>query len=367
MAAVKRRQSFIHLLKGCTADDLHHLANFDELAKKVKFYCAEEKAVRPLTRAQISELGWPLVWILARYSPRYIFLSRRLPSTEGLVAKMKVFENKMRWKWHFRRVPGALPAFAVDAPSAACRTIVAPELTAWLGRLRRQVVAGARMAFARSKFFCSHANTSGIDMLGLRLLRHSTVHISKCDKEPGFVIVNKADHVTAMRNLLASPVYEEVTAISNDADLRRRVYRLAKLISDHEGDEIGRLCTKSLRHPSASIEARLQDTCKSHKEDGNVGFRNIHGCPSYLFSGLSGYIAWCLRKRFAALRAVHLVKSSQQIVEDIRGIRLPQGEQLHFVRLDVRDFFLSGSLGTIMSTIRASAWNSRRSQLVEEF
>ena len=169
-----------------------------------------------------------------------------------------------------------------------------------------------------------------------------------------------------MRNLLASPVYEEVTAISNDADLRRRVYRLAKLISDHEGDEIGRLCTKSLRHPSASIEARLQDTCKSHKEDGNVGFRNIHGCPSYLFSGLSGYIAWCLRKRFAALRAVHLVKSSQQIVEDIRGIRLPQGEQLHFVRLDVRDFFLSGSLGTIMSTIRASAWNSRRSQLVEE-
>ena len=207
----RRRLEFARLVKDISVSDLASLVNFGFVADKVKKYIGATREVVPLDSSDFAKLGWPLVWLLGRYSNKHIFLTRRAPNIVALAKQMRDFEQRVYWRWVFRKDPGSQPQFRVKGPIQRCYAAVPPELRAWCARLRSSVIGAAGRARAAARFNPVHVNASAIDRAGLRLLRASRFQISKSDKEPGFTIAEPSDYNAVVDSLLHNGAYEEVS------------------------------------------------------------------------------------------------------------------------------------------------------------
>ena len=93
----------------------------------------------------------------------------------------------------------------------------------------------------------------------------------------------------------------------------------------------------------ASFDANLKVQCKSHKPAGRVGWRNLHCCPLAANFGLSSWVAQQLSE---LLVHSYLPKSTGCLIEMLRST--PVDASCHLYRLDVDQFFMSGSCPSLV-------------------
>ena len=97
-----------------------------------------------------------------------------------------------------------------------------------------------------------------------------------------------------------------------------------------------------------SVVSRLQMTVKTHKPPGLIAPRQLHCSPLWGYEGLARRVALQLRSLLAD--RVHLVKDSRAASRLVNAT-VYSGE-IALVKLDVKDFFLAGSVSQIVSVFR---------------
>jgi hypothetical protein len=97
---------------------------------------------------------------------------------------------------------------------------------------------------------------------------------------------------------------------------------------------LSNLLNKSLRH--GSITCSMQINVKTHKSP--IGYRPIHAATSFGYEGLSRWVAMALTIELKPCH--HLLRDSMDLKTQLEGRVFPY---LTMYRLDVKDFFLSGT------------------------
>ena len=172
-----------------------------------------------------------------------------------------------------------------------------------------------------------------------------TLHLSQWtievnDKDGGFSLMTRQDHICIHKEITAK-FYKEV----NISELRvheryESHFKLARRIAGVEGDpDVARLINRSLTVDRATFTAWLRTTCKSHKEPGRISHRNLHTCPTYAFKGLSKWVARQIQSILC--QHPHILRNSADFVQKISLI--PAESHHYFVKLDLKDFYMSGS------------------------
>ena len=93
MARAERR--FAYLIKDLSEGDLAALLDHERMESRVFDYKFDERTVY-----QCAE-PWPIVWLLARTSPKFVFHGKEVPKMETLRRDANSFVNRLAWKYHF--------------------------------------------------------------------------------------------------------------------------------------------------------------------------------------------------------------------------------------------------------------------------
>lgn len=96
------------------------------------------------------KVPWPIVWVLARFSRKHIFSSRKLPPPEWMCSAMQDFGQRIRWKWFFRNSSAPKPSIVFRSTSH-CGHVVDPGLVFWLDRFHQQMIGEMLPSLQASK------------------------------------------------------------------------------------------------------------------------------------------------------------------------------------------------------------------------
>jgi hypothetical protein len=180
---------------------------------------------------------------------------------------------------------------------------------------------------------------------GLAILKSNGWLVVPGDKEAVFVLVEKPDLVKVALEFLGKPYYIETRKDADDLKLVRDEYcKVACMVEKVTGiNGISDHLKSSLSMKGASLTANLRLLCKTTKGDGLVTFRNVHGGPPYLFSGLGAWVAHDLTRN---LKGLYLLKDSRQYVKELKDRVFP--DQINSTSLDVEEFYMSGEFDELI-------------------
>ncbi|CAE7505839.1 unnamed protein product, partial [Symbiodinium microadriaticum] len=212
----------------------------------------------------------------------------------------------------------------------------------WMVRnMKDCVLSECRKAISRARYDRSYANILPLTSFGLRLLRRSGLKAIPNDTDGGYALETKAEHREVHAEILNSGVYEEFPDFMVHTEINNAVTSycdLCYLIAKHCGEpRLAWELRKSLQQ--GRLIATLKPTCKSYKLMGEVSHRPVHALPDYAFAGSSKWVSKELMKDLRGRE--YLVKDTAQFVKSIS--RYTAREDHFFMKLDIKDYFLSGT------------------------
>merc|ERR1712115_255854 len=86
---------FRSLIRGMTIRDLGYLSHFDRLRSRLYYY--DEALPRPRHPVTSDKISWITMWVLTRFSKKFIQRPSRLPSMEKLKRDRTNWFNRMKW------------------------------------------------------------------------------------------------------------------------------------------------------------------------------------------------------------------------------------------------------------------------------
>ena len=107
--------------------------------------------------------------------------------------------------------------------------------------------------------------------------------------------------------------------------------------------------------------ASLITTIKTHKGNGFIEHRNIHAAANPKCRGLSFWVSGVLDDELKQLP--HLLMSSEHLVSLLPGVVIQPGDKL--VRIDLKHFFMSGSVASLSNGASAIVGNRAKHMLVK--
>jgi hypothetical protein len=280
------------------------LANFSILAQNVYLLHGDDQFVSKIDTLSYST-PWPIIWLLTRYSPKHIFNTRAPPEEIKIHKDFLAFENKIKWKYVFRNADPTQRRFPIKKPPKSCYAVVAIELTAWSGELRKAVLGLTRDA---QKWFKNHKPPRDtLQQFAFRQFDRSELVAIPTDKDGGFTILQSSRRIAELKSLMGGTTYREVSRVMeiDPHKIRSQYYRLCAKISHHE-DEQGLYSALVSSWSEQHLTAQIMLNCKSHKDP--IEFRNIHSAPKSAFNGLSSYFDKKLGQKLKTLP--HLVRDS---------------------------------------------------------
>ena len=335
---------FVAMMRNATVEDWIWIYHFEEIQKKVMFYNEDEEKCIPVDEAEFT-IPWPMVLLCGRHHTKHIFVCKRHPPAEILSRDLKNFRNRVAWKWHFRKDATPLPSIYVE-----CKNHVVPyteklpkTLNSWIDGLRHEVMTKAEEMRTLGKHRW-RSNMIPIIKYGIKLFKQYKIVAVKNDKDPGFTLMTREQYDEAFAGVFEmrashEPIYVRWGGMQRKEDDERRLYiQLAKKVEELEDEDgLKRAICRSLSLPRATRVARMDITCKSHKP--TVAFRPLHTATNYAYKGLS---IWLSQKIRSYLRKFdYLLKDSAFLVKDLESLDV--WPTYVIVKLDIKDFFLSGN------------------------
>ena len=116
-------------------------------------------------------------------------MANKLPDLDLVRKYMVAFENKFKWRWHFRACAYQRPSLLVKPAghiTPSCLCLVDPALTRWLGECRCRVIVACKKAFSKARNAPVHCNVHAVAPWASRLMDRFGVALLPNDKDPGF-------------------------------------------------------------------------------------------------------------------------------------------------------------------------------------
>ena len=302
-------------------------------------------------------LPWPIAWVLGRFNLKHRHVYKP-PLAERVRDQCIDLERKLLWRWHRDNkgfLDGEAPWRISDVPVAEYPKLPTPELRFWLSNLRQAVMGAFRRVKNAYDRGVGMRNMIGITRLGFKMLRESELCAMPCDKEGLFCTMPTTVPVLLHKRVFeTSGYYEDVDPEELHESFAFQVYRsLAKRIARLEPDESSQLCMAAAINRSwrsgRRFYSHLITNIKSHKPPGEVGVRNIHASSVNKREGLSRWVARELQSPLTG--HVWFLTSSAQLVADIRTVIAEDSD--YFVKLDVRDFYMTGTPSELTNSIKS--------------
>ena len=165
------------------------------------------------------------------------------------------------------------------------------------------------------------------------------LHLIPTDKDGGMVLVSHSGLLQAIKQLTDMRWYTPVTR-HDFVDIWQDYYDAVRAITvDNNSLRCALLGDAVLAKNDDNMVAKLHYTCKSHKPNGAVVLRPIH---SYVKTPLAPGHRWLASQLDPILsQTPHLLKDSNDLMTRLKHLKVPAG--CRAIKLDVKDFYLSGS------------------------
>ena len=347
-----------NLMGGAEAADWELVLNSESMSSRVLML---DYDMKECIHAPVDVIPWPIMFVAARYSLKHLLTGRQKPSAQVMTKFTTNFTNRVLWHWSLQDEECALAPLRLkhrnDVLSYSGK-IPPPGLLAWCRTFRRKTTETAEYAAWNDKtMWC---NTLPLVPFAARILRQSNVCLLPNGKDGGWSIILRSLRPSLDMDILGGSMYTKVAA--DDYDLlvqqtRRESLGLARRIAKvEEMDGTVGVMMKSWKN--SSIVATLNATVKSHKSAGEVSLRAIHGGAP---SSLASWSIWLSNQLRPLLQDLpHLIKDSRSMVRHIRTLEKKfQGSLL--VQIDLKDFYLSGSVESIIEELGEGFSGERRS------
>lgn len=321
-------------MRGASQADLGWLTKVNTLHKSIYVY---NHSSRSVAKSDMNTVPWPITCLLGRYHTKHMFTPRRTPSVSDIQDDMAHIMYKISWRIPFHkgrqshidsssndtRLCRVVP---MKIKHRACPHLLEPEAKAWLHECKRRITEAALKGASRwMAGGAQHANNFPLIWFAIRSLgRAGSVFLS--DKDGGFVVVNTKDMKDIFLNIAQSNLYRVESDRSYEIEVPGYRFRQKRICHPIEAIEESRGIGLRMMAGTeqGSFCARMQLICKTHKEPGNVSFRNIHASPVYALKPLAAWVADQLQT---------VLCDQPQILSDTA----------HFVRLIQNKTFPSGS------------------------
>ena len=299
------------------------------------------------------DIPWPVKWLFLHRHRKHIFRSNSLPNLAKIDAQLSNFADKLKGKWNFRH--NGFPSHGFNVPrrpsTPPFRGQVDSSLQFLINHLRGKVMGAAREAVRRARWRQrAWSNTSGLEKLARKLLQEGPYVAIPNDKNARFSLVLRSEVPVITQTILESPVYlpwNDSAALPTD--IIREYLQLCKKVSRAVGDpDLCQYLSKTAYYPDSRLFSTLHLTVKDHKDAGSVTCRPVHSTPRYKLSGLAAWIRSSITDKLDAA-APHLVRDSLDLrsrLEALRGL-----DRCHFLKVDIKDFYLKGTPEEILPCI----------------
>ena len=343
----RAERRFAWLLEDASREDLASIKNFKNVSANIYEY-------DPVTMSTRSPVGyaWQVLWLLGSHNTKHIFCSNSKPKAAMYTKDAKNFTDKIRWRVKLRGQEGASIRTARSRNTVPFRGVSPAPVDAWCYRFQKffamQAVKACKAAHLAR---CSNMSRLVRNALSTIKRHRDTWTVLKNDKDGGFSIVDITALRRAMHQTLQTDTYRLTEYGEFDpAQITRDTNNLCKLIAETEEEPA---LQRELSRPTRSkgrgkFVSRLQVTCKTHKDQGDVSLRPIHASCGYILAGPGKWLAIQIRKRLASL-APHLVRDSRDAAQRLNTTILAEPAKLG--KLDLKDFFLSGSRAELVRDV----------------
>jgi len=361
-ARVKKR--FSQLMEGLNLADVASLVNFEFMTSKCLEFDPHCRAVFAGER-----VPWPIVWLLSRTHPKFIFQPKKLPPPDAVRDAIMGFVNRVNWRYALRD----------DKTKPLIKTAKGKRTPPYLGILpgalshwSHKVLSNVMGEYDRCKkrFLATKpVRTPALVAFALSLMKRYKLTALQNDKDGGFSVFPTEQYGEVESLVFEKGIYEYVGQGELNALLRcarSEADTIATTIAEYEKDpRVKSQLLKPLSNGGRSI-AVLQMKIKSHKDAGEVVPRPLHTSVQYLWEGFGRWLIIQLRERLHALGCQnHLMKNSEHAKEVIEAAKVDGGEV--FVRLDISDFFLSGTIDQLSDDILSTFDSSdKRCSIIKE-
>ena len=132
---------------------------------------------------------------------------------------MVAFENKFKWRLHFRACAYQRPSMLVKPAghiTPSCLVLVDPALTRWLGECRCRVIVACKKAFSKARNAPVHCNVHAVAPWARRLMDRFGLALLPNDKDPGFSLMHRSVLEDLHSEMLQNNVYNEVSPMVLD-------------------------------------------------------------------------------------------------------------------------------------------------------
>ena len=316
-----------------------------------------------------ADVPWPIRFLLGKFNAKHVLVGDKLPQFRIVREDLDNFINQVKWRHFYRKRPKGsklIPQLRRRTPW--CPYAADSSLEFMLQEIRRNVL-GHVTAVRRKRRFAARgfSNTSNLVRYALKLLERSNLAASKVDKGHGFAVCHRDEDTAAELTFLqSSKVYVEIFPHDVNLDsLHKQYCMLASRICDAEKHDNlyenlhSQLC-RSLYTKGAHHIAVLNKTVKVHKPVGEVTMRPIHAASKFLFAGISFWVVGELRDAMAGLP--HMLSDSFAAHKALHGMPCSPTDRL--IQIDLKDFFLSGSMKELVADIATLLPRSKRTELV---
>jgi hypothetical protein len=339
--------SFKALLHNFGITDYRWLLEFDSLRSSV--YLMSECGLKAYTPSEHSTVPWPIIWLLARYHKKHRLLEGRVPPISMLRDYLQRFENKIKWRWYFRHEQSnaslsiARSKLLKGHITKSFPRIVPPELRYWIYSVRRSIMNAYQRAVLQSRNpKLVQCNVTALDKFAKTLYLESDYMFMPTDKDGGFIIMSLSqywqahDKITNMRAKDGCKVYR----IVHDSDLKwlfqPSTYRSLALEIEQVEEVEGLSYVLRSTLIRENIAARMKLLCKTHKSP--ISFRPVHASCQYAYDPMSRWISLSLDSTLKGIP--YLLRDSSDLVDKLGKLSVVAPI---YYRLDVQDYFLSGS------------------------
>jgi len=201
-----------------------------------------------------------------------------------------------------------------------------------------KVVKQAKIEMAREM-----GNVPLVVKVALDIMKDSGYVAIPQDKDTGYVLRTWQEEQKAQTRILGGPEYDEINRDFLNVEQIKNQYRaLAKEVSQlTKDDRITKMLFFSINNPESKWYSVLATSIKTHKEQGEIKYRNIHASVNYAFGGLSAWATRHMQKYTAKMK--HLVNSTENMVNRLGCLDKEIDDDTVLYKFDIKEFYMNGT------------------------
>lgn len=336
---------FLKLASPLHALDLWGLLQCGWKSPDVYVYNSSTKSVhKPLP----GHLDWDIEFILAKHNRKHVFCNRSTPGLPAIGKAVAEWISKVHWKYVFRdRDRGPWSHLRMKSRTPFCPEVVSSDLHDFTARIGHEVFSWAKWVKSRARRHrTSFANFSPLHAMAINTLKKGRWGIVPTDKDGGWCLVDKYVLADEQFAIMSKPWYMEVPRapmLIEDvmcefaAACKDAIHTL--MWDEDESKSLLRALLAPCKGTAPKLICTLKSTIKTHKPPGMVAFRPIHAAGGSPFTSAMKMCKHLLTEGLGRQR--HLLKDSMEVKSLVAGLRVPSSAD--FCKIDVKDFYLSGS------------------------